>query len=44
MSHRGREIVPHGGTSERKSALSLKFLASVQNTEDAIISRGAESA
>ena len=44
MSHREGEIVSDGGTSERKSALSLKFLASVQSTKDAITNRGAESA
>ena len=38
-----REIVSDGGTSERKSALSLKVLASVWNTKYVITSRGAES-
>ena len=28
MSHRDRKIVPDGGASERKGALSLKFIAS----------------
>ena len=44
MSHRERDIVPDGGTSETKGALSLKFLASVWNTKYAIVSREAESA
>ena len=44
MSHTEREIVPDGGTNERKRVLSLKFLASVWNTKYAIISRGVESA
>ena len=44
MSLREREIVPDGGASKRKRVLSLQFLASVWNTEDTIISRGAESA
>ena len=39
-----KENVPDGGTIERKGAVSLKFLASVWNTKDAIISRRTESA
>ena len=44
MSHRKREIVPDGRTNERKGALSLEPFTSVRNTEDASVSRGAESA
>ena len=44
VAHREREIVPDGGASERKGALSLKCLESVWNTKYVIISRGAESA
>ena len=44
MSHREREIVPDGRTSERKGALSLEFFMSVWNMEDASVSNGAESA
>ena len=44
MSHREREIVPDGKTNERKGALSLEPFVSVRNTEDASVSRGAESA
>ena len=36
MSHREREIVPDRGTSEGKSVLSLKFLASVWNLKYAL--------
>ena len=43
MSHREWKIVPDGKTSERKGALSLKPFTSVRNTEDASVSRGAES-
>ena len=43
-SHREREIVPDGRTSERKGVLSLEPFTSVRNTEDASVSRGAESA
>ena len=43
MSHREREIVPDGRTSERKGALSLESFTSVRNTEDASVSRGVES-
>ena len=43
MWHREREIVPEGKTNERKGALSLGLVASVRNTEDAIIRRGAAS-
>ena len=44
MSHREREIVPDGWTSEIKGELSLKFIASLCSKKYAIISRGAESA
>ena len=44
MSHREREIVPDGRANERKGALSLEPFTSVRNTEDASVSRGAESA
>ena len=44
MSHREREIVPAGRTNERKGMMSLEPFMSVQNTEDASVSRGAESA
>ena len=44
MSHRERELVPDGKTNKRKGNLSLEFLASVWDTEDASVSRGAESA
>ena len=43
MSRRERETVLDGGTNERKGALSLEPLTSVRNTEDASVSRGAES-
>ena len=43
MSHREREIVPDGRTNERKGTLSLESLTTVRNTEDASVSRGAES-
>ena len=44
VSHRKREIIPDGGTNERKGALSLEPFTSVWNTEDASVRRGAESA
>ena len=44
MSHSKREIVPDRRTDERKGLLSLEVFASVWNTEDASVSRGAESA
>ena len=44
MPHREREIVLDGRTNERKGALPLEPFTSVQNTEDARVSRGAESA
>ena len=40
MSHREKETVADGGTSERKGALSLTFLASVWILKYAIISGG----
>ena len=43
MSNGQREVVPDASTNERKGALSLELPASVRNTEDAIISRRAES-
>ena len=44
MSLREKEIVPDGRTNEGKGALSLETFTSVRNTEDASVSRGAESA
>ena len=44
MLHREREIVPDGETSERKVALSLKFLASFWNMKVEIVCKGVESA
>ena len=43
-SHREREIVTDRRTIERKGALSLEPFTSARNTEDANVSRGAESA
>ena len=44
MSHREREIVPSERTNERKGVLPLESFTAVWNTEDASVSRGAESA
>ena len=44
MPHREKKIAPDGRINERKGALSLEPFTSVQNTEDASVSRGAESA
>ena len=37
MSHRESETDPDRGTNDREGALSLKILASVQNTKYAIV-------
>ena len=44
MSHREKDFALNGKTSGRQGALSLELFTSVRNTEDASVSRGAESA
>ena len=43
MSHREREIVPDGRTTEREGALSLELFRSVRNTDDASVGGSASA-